>query len=105
MNPKIPLALLASLSAVACTQKEKQMPNIVFILADDLGYGDLSCYGQQKFTTPNIDRLARDGMLFTQHYAGSTVSAHQTSTGLPGMACCSHNIMRDLLFLHHHVHP
>ncbi len=50
-------------------------PNIVFILADDLGYGDLSCYGQQKFTTPSIDRLATEGMKFTQFYAGATVCA------------------------------
>ncbi len=50
-------------------------PNIIFILADDLGYGDLSCYGQAKFATPNIDRLAREGMLFRQHYSGSTVCA------------------------------
>lgn len=44
-------------------------PNIVYILADDLGYGDLGCYGQQKIETPNIDALAKEGMLFTQHYA------------------------------------
>jgi len=50
-------------------------PSIVYILADDLGYGDLGCYGQKKFTTPNIDRLAAEGMKFTQHYAGSTVCA------------------------------
>ncbi|MCA9179236.1 MAG: arylsulfatase [Planctomycetales bacterium] len=50
-------------------------PNIVYILLDDAGYGDLSCYGQQKFTTPNIDRLAKEGMRFTQHYSGSTVCA------------------------------
>jgi arylsulfatase A-like enzyme len=48
-------------------------PNIVFILADDLGYGDLGCYGQTKITTPNIDRMARNGMRFTDHYAGATV--------------------------------
>lgn len=48
---------------------EKRHPNIVYILADDLGYGDLGCYGQQKIETPNIDALAREGMLFTQHYA------------------------------------
>lgn len=45
--------------------------NIVFILADDLGYNDVSCYGQLKFTTPNIDRLAANGLRFTQAYAGS----------------------------------
>ena len=42
-------------------------PNIIYILADDLGYGDLGCYGQSRFETPNIDQLSRDGMLFTQH--------------------------------------
>jgi len=50
-------------------------PNIVFILADDLGYGDLSCYGQKMIATPNLDRLAAEGMRFTQAYAGSTVCA------------------------------
>lgn len=50
-------------------------PNIIYILLDDAGYGDLSCYGQQKFQTPNIDRLAAEGLKFTDHYAGSTVCA------------------------------
>ncbi|MDZ7639728.1 MAG: arylsulfatase [Bryobacterales bacterium] len=50
-----------------------QRPNIVLILADDLGYGDLGCYGQKQFATPNIDRLASEGIRFTQAYAGSTV--------------------------------
>ena len=50
-------------------------PNIIYILADDLGYGDLGCYGQQQIKTPNLDRLAAQGMRFTQHYAGSTVCA------------------------------
>jgi len=53
----------------------QRRPNIIFIQADDLGYGDLSCYGQLKFKTPNIDRLAAEGMRFTQYYAGSTVCA------------------------------
>ena len=52
-----------------------KLPNIVLILADDLGYGDLGCYGQTNFSTPNIDRLAGDGMMFTQAYAGNTVCA------------------------------
>ncbi len=52
-----------------------ERPNVIFILADDLGYGDLGCYGQQKIKTPNIDRLAAEGMRFTQCYAGSTVCA------------------------------
>lgn len=50
-------------------------PNIIFILADDLGYGDLGCYGQTKIKTPNIDKLAEQGMKFTSCYAGSTVCA------------------------------
>lgn len=54
-------------------------PNIIYILADDLGYGDLSVYGQEKFKTPNIDKLASQGMLFTQHYSGSTVCAPSRS--------------------------
>ena len=50
-------------------------PNIVFILADDLGYGELGCYGQEKIKTPNLDQLATDGMRFTQHYCGAPVCA------------------------------
>ena len=50
-------------------------PTIIFILADDLGYGDLGCYGQKLIKTPRLDRLAADGMQFTQFYAGSTVYA------------------------------
>jgi arylsulfatase A-like enzyme len=50
-------------------------PNIIYILADDLGYGDIGVYGQSKIETPNIDRLAAQGMLFTQHYAGAPVCA------------------------------
>ena len=50
-------------------------PNVVFILADDLGYGDLGCFGQKKIRTPNLDRLAAEGMRFTQHYSGNAVCA------------------------------
>jgi arylsulfatase A-like enzyme len=50
-------------------------PNIIFILADDLGYGDLGCYGQETIQTPNLDRMAAEGMIFTDFYAGSTVCA------------------------------
>ena len=50
-------------------------PNIIYILADDLGYGELGCYGQKKIRTPNIDRLAKEGMRFTQHYSGHPVCA------------------------------
>lgn len=67
------LALLLSLAA--CAAEPVRPPNIIFILADDLGYGDLGCYGQQKIQTPNLDRIAAEGMRFTQFYAGSTVCA------------------------------
>jgi arylsulfatase A-like enzyme len=54
---------------------KKDRPNIIFILADDLGYGDPGCYGQKTIQTPNIDKMAAEGMRFTDHYAGSTVCA------------------------------
>ena len=50
-------------------------PNVIIINVDDLGYGDIGCYGATKVKTPNIDRMAKEGMLFTQHYSGCTVSA------------------------------
>ncbi len=53
----------------------KRKPNIIYILADDLGHGDLGCFGQRKIKTPNLDKMAAEGMKFTQHYAGSTVCA------------------------------
>ena len=59
-----------------CTkEKESKQPNIIYILADDLGYAELGCYGQQQIETPNIDKLAERGMRFTQNYAGTAVSA------------------------------
>lgn len=60
-------------------------PNIIYILADDLGYGDLSCLGQEKFETPNIDRMARQGMVLTQHYSGSTVCAPSRAVLFTGL--------------------
>jgi len=59
-------------------------PNIVYILADDLGYGDLRCFGQKDIRTPNLDRMAHEGMRFTQHYAGSTVCAPSRSCLMTG---------------------
>ncbi|MHC4648929.1 MAG: arylsulfatase [Planctomycetota bacterium] len=60
-------------------------PNIIFILADDLGYGDVGCYGQKQIQTPNIDRMAAEGMRFTQHYAGSTVCAPSRCVLMTGL--------------------
>ncbi len=69
------LALALTFLAAALPVRAADKPNIVFILADDLGYGDLGCYGQKQILTPNLDRLADDGIRFTQCYAGSTVCA------------------------------
>lgn len=63
----------------------EQAPNIIFILADDLGYGDLGCFGQKTLTTPNIDRMAAEGMRFTRHYAGSTVCAPSRCVLMTGL--------------------
>lgn len=67
------------------SQPEKRPPNVIYILADDLGFGDLSCYGQQKFETPHIDSLARNGLRFTQHYSGSTVCAPSRCSLMTGL--------------------
>ena len=82
----IPLAacFTGALVSSSCVEKVQKQPNILYILADDLGYGDLSCYGQQKFSTQNIDRLAKEGMLFTRHYTGCTVSAPSRSSLMTG---------------------
>ena len=76
------LAVLAEISYTAA--QESPPPNIVFILADDLGIGDLGCYGQQLIQTPRIDRLAREGIRFTNFYAGSTVCAPSRAALMTG---------------------
>lgn len=77
-------AVLVPCMGFSAEKAKNEKPNIVFILADDLGYGDLSCYGQERFATPNIDSLARRGMRFTQCYSGTTVSAPSRSCLLTG---------------------
>lgn len=62
----------------------RQAPNVIFILCDDMGYGDLGCYGQPFITTPNIDRMADEGMRFTQAYAGAPVSAPSRASLMTG---------------------
>ena len=77
----------AALSAGSCASEQGSKapaPNVVFILADDLGWGDLSCFGQERFSTPNIDALAAAGMRFTQFYSGTTVSAPSRSCLVTG---------------------
>ncbi len=72
---KIPFSIIAVLLFGWLQLQAQEKPNVVFILADDLGWGELGCYGQEKIPTPNIDRLAKEGMRFTQHYSGAPVCA------------------------------
>ena len=74
--------LLSALSANA--QKKNARPNIIFILCDDMGYGDLGCYGQPFIRTPHIDAMASEGIRFTQAYAGSPVSAPSRASFMTG---------------------
>jgi arylsulfatase A-like enzyme len=78
---------LSSLGAAALPAQPSRpsAPNIIFILADDLGYGDLGCYGQQRIQTPHLDRLAAEGLRFSQAYAGSTVCAPSRCALLTGL--------------------
>ena len=81
-------ALAAGVSAVAGARQPSPTPprpNIVLIQADDLGYGDLSAYGQSKFQTPSLERLAREGTRFTHYYAGSTVCAPSRTALMTGL--------------------
>jgi len=77
------IAIVVAGPPVAPTQKQK--PNIIFIMADDLGYGDLGCYGQQRIQTPNLDKMAAEGMRYTQAYAGSTVCAPSRCVLMTGL--------------------
>ncbi len=91
-NPFLLPRLLTGVAAVGCfaplapvhAAPDPAHPNIVFIMADDIGYGDLGCYGQQQIATPNIDRLAAQGMRFTQFYAGSPICAPSRNVLMTG---------------------
>jgi arylsulfatase A-like enzyme len=72
------------LAFVAVTGVAQNKPNVIYIMADDLGYGDLGVYGQKIIQTPNLDRKAREGMRFTQMYAGSTVCAPSRAVLMTG---------------------
>lgn len=86
LSPVLPVSIVAA---------KQSPPNVIYILADDLGIGDLGCYGQKKLKTPNIDRLAVEGMLFSDHYSGNTVCSPSRAvlmTGLhPGHVHCRGN--------------
>ena len=76
---------LAVNAAGAVAAQSRRPPNIVWIMADDLGYGDVGCYGQQHIRTPNIDRLAKEGTRFTDAYSGCTVCAPSRSVLMTGL--------------------
>lgn len=81
--------------ALTCLAADEPVkPNVVFILADDLGYADVGCYGQRRIKTPNIDRLAREGMRFTQHYCGCAVCAPSRCVLMTGLHT-GHAFIRD----------
>jgi arylsulfatase A-like enzyme len=86
------IALDGPLKALA--ELKKQRPNIIFILADDMGFADTSVYGQKKFKTPNIDRLAAEGLRFAQAYAGAPVCAPSRSVLMTGLNT-GHTRVRD----------
>ena len=85
--------IVAAVLAFAGPALAQPRPNIILIQADDLGYGDLGSYGQTRFATPNIDRLAAEGTRFTQYYAGSTVCAPSRAALMLGLHT-GHNWIR-----------
>jgi arylsulfatase A-like enzyme len=78
-------SLAAAAAPAAPAAPADRPPNIIFILADDLGYGDLACYGNKFIKTPNVDRMAAEGMRFTQAYAGSTVCSPSRAVLMTGL--------------------
>ncbi len=83
LQPLIVLALLTANGLVSADPPTK--PNLIWIMADDLGYGDLGCYGQKVITTPNLDRMASEGLRFTHFYSGATVCAPSRSVLMTGL--------------------
>lgn len=82
MTPRVIFLFLAGIISASAQTATK--PNIIFILADDLGYGEIGCYGQKQIRTPHLDRFAAEGMKFTQFYAGNTVCAPSRSVLMTG---------------------
>ena len=80
----LPVIVLLALTSLRLGAAVPARPNLIWIMADDLGYGDLGCYGQKEITTPHLDRMATEGMRFTQFYAGATVCAPSRSVLMTG---------------------
>ena len=93
-RPILSIALLGLGLAACHPDAAPPKPNIVLIVADDLGYGELGSYGQQRIRTPTLDRLADEGMRFTRHYSGSPVCAPSRATLLTGLHT-GHAVVRD----------
>ena len=85
MPPTMTLRILCAFLILTGFAAAAARPNIIFIMADDLGYGDLGCYGQKVIETPRLDRMAKEGRKFTQFYAGSTVCAPSRSVLMTGL--------------------
>ena len=79
------IAIPALCSGYLHGQTQPASPNVIYILMDDLGYGDIGCFGQDKIETPHIDRLCSEGIKLTQHYSGSPVSAPARCVLMTGM--------------------
>jgi arylsulfatase A-like enzyme len=95
-----PLVALAMIGTVVNAAEPTRRPNVVFILADDLGYGDVGCFGQDKIQTPRLDELAKGGLRFTQCYSGSTVCAPSRACLLLGQHTGHAHIRGNLAGLH-----
>ncbi len=91
---------ISFLFAISCTPKSEQKgnPNIIYIMADDLGYGDLSCYGATKIQTPNIDKLASNGIRFTDAHSPSAVCTPTRYSVLTGRYCWRGRLKKEVLW-------
>ena len=100
LKPTIGLGLASLISLQAASQKPEpsktKLPNIVLIFIDDMGYGDVGCFGATQYNTPNIDRLASTGMRFTNFYVAQAVSSASRAGLLTG--CYSNRFMFPWLF-------
>ncbi len=90
----LPLVVLLAACVTPTTTDPSRPPNVIWIMADDLGYGELGCYGQRHIRTPSIDRLAEEGMLFEEHYSGSPVCAPSRCILLTGLHS-GHSFVRN----------
>ncbi len=96
MKKNLLLGLLLAISSNITILSQDKKPNIIFILADDLGYGDVGFNGQKLIKTPNLDRLAEDGITLKQFYAGTAVCAPSRSSLMTGKHT-GHTFIRDNL--------